>query len=39
MYQSLGRLRALRDKEGATIIYGHDPDQWKEIPHAPEPLA
>jgi len=39
MYQSLGRLRALRDKEGATIIYGHDPDQWQEIPHAPEPLA
>ena len=38
MYQSLGRLRALRDKEGATIIYGHDP-QWQEIPHAPEPLA
>ena len=39
MYQSLGRLRDLRDKQGATIIYGHDPDQWKAIPHAPEPLA
>ncbi len=39
MYQSLGRLRDLRDKQGATIIYGHDPFQWQEIPHAPEPLA
>ena len=39
MYKSLGKLRDLRDKQGATIIYGHDPDQWKEIPHAPEPLA
>ena len=39
MSRSLGKLRDLRDKQGATIIYGHDPQQWKEIPHAPEPLA
>jgi glyoxylase-like metal-dependent hydrolase (beta-lactamase superfamily II) len=39
MYRSLGKLRDLRDKQGATVIYGHDPQQWKEIPHAPEPLA
>lgn len=39
MYRSLGKLRDLRDKQGATIIYGHDPDQWKEIPHAPNALA
>ncbi len=39
MYRSLGKLRDLRDKHGAMIIYGHDPQQWKEIPHAPEPLA
>lgn len=39
MYRSLGKLRDLRDKKGATIIYGHDPDQWKEIPHAPNALA
>jgi glyoxylase-like metal-dependent hydrolase (beta-lactamase superfamily II) len=39
MYHSLGKLRDLRDKQGATIIYGHDPDQWKEIPHAPNALA
>lgn len=39
MSRSLGKLRDLRDKQGATIIYGHDPQQWKEIPHAPAPLA
>jgi glyoxylase-like metal-dependent hydrolase (beta-lactamase superfamily II) len=39
MYRSLGKLRDLRDKEGATILYGHDPDQWKEVPHAPHALA
>ena len=39
MYKSLATLRDLRDKSGATIIYGHDPRQWREIPHAPEPLA
>ncbi|NOT54941.1 MAG: N-acyl homoserine lactonase family protein [Deltaproteobacteria bacterium] len=39
MYRSLGKLRDLRDKAGATILYGHDPDQWREIPHAPNALA
>lgn len=39
MYRSLGTLRDLRDKAGATILYGHDPDQWQEIPHAPNALA
>lgn len=39
MYRSLGKLRDLRDKAGATILYGHDPDQWQEIPHAPNALA
>jgi glyoxylase-like metal-dependent hydrolase (beta-lactamase superfamily II) len=39
MYKSLATLRDLRDKKGATILYGHDPDQWKEVPHAPAPLA
>ncbi len=39
MYRSLGTLRDLRDKQGSTIIYGHDLNQWKQIPHAPEPLG
>ena len=37
--KSLQKLRDLRDKQGATMIYGHDPQQWKEIPHAPNALA
>jgi N-acyl homoserine lactone hydrolase len=39
MTRSLVRLRDLRDRQGATIIYGHDPAQWRELPHAPEPLV
>lgn len=39
MRHSLGKLRDLRDKHGATIIYGHDPQQWQDMPHAPDPLA
>jgi len=39
MAHSLARLRELRDRQGATIIFGHDPAQWRELPRAPEPLA
>jgi glyoxylase-like metal-dependent hydrolase (beta-lactamase superfamily II) len=39
MARSLARLRDLRDREGATVIFGHDPAQWQELPHAPAPLA
>jgi glyoxylase-like metal-dependent hydrolase (beta-lactamase superfamily II) len=39
MARSLGRLRALRDREGATIVFGHDPAQWQELAHAPAALA
>jgi N-acyl homoserine lactone hydrolase len=39
MARSLARLRALRDREGATVIFGHDPAQWEVLPHAPAPLA
>ena len=39
MARSLARLRALRDRQGATVIFGHDPAQWRELPRAPEPLA
>jgi len=38
MSESLGRLRAMRDRQGATVLYGHDPAQWKEVRHAPAPL-
>ena len=30
MARSLARLRELRDRQGATVIFGHDPAQWQE---------
>ncbi len=38
MARSLGELRALRDRHGARLLYGHDPAQWDELPRAPAPL-
>src|SRR5262245_58350514 len=38
MSASLARLRDLRDRHGATVIYGHDVAQWGDLPHAPAPL-
>jgi glyoxylase-like metal-dependent hydrolase (beta-lactamase superfamily II) len=38
MSHSLARLRALRDKHGATVIYGHDASQWDALRRAPVPL-
>ncbi len=39
MAQSLARLRQLRDKQGATLFYGHDPAQWQAMCHIPEPIV
>jgi N-acyl homoserine lactone hydrolase len=33
---SAERLMAIADQERAMIIYGHDPEQWKTLPKAPE---
>ncbi|RIK45946.1 MAG: MBL fold metallo-hydrolase [Chloroflexi bacterium] len=33
---SAERLIALEGREGAWMIYGHDPDQWQELLKAPE---
>jgi N-acyl homoserine lactone hydrolase len=35
MAHSLRCLRELRDKQGARTVYGHDPEQWSTLPHAP----
>jgi glyoxylase-like metal-dependent hydrolase (beta-lactamase superfamily II) len=35
MSHSLRRLRELRDRQGARMVYGHDPEQWKAVPRAP----
>jgi glyoxylase-like metal-dependent hydrolase (beta-lactamase superfamily II) len=39
MSHALGRLRDLRDKQGATTVYGHDPAQWRTLAQAPAPMA
>jgi glyoxylase-like metal-dependent hydrolase (beta-lactamase superfamily II) len=39
MRESLATLRRLRDRAGATLLYGHDPEQWGATPHAPAALA
>jgi N-acyl homoserine lactone hydrolase len=39
MSRSLARLRDLRDRQGATVVYGHDPAQWQGFRRAPEALA
>ena len=38
MTRSLAVLRELRDRRGATLLYGHDSEQWNAIPHAPDPV-
>jgi glyoxylase-like metal-dependent hydrolase (beta-lactamase superfamily II) len=39
MSHSLATLRHLRDRQGATLLYGHDPDQWQAMPRVPVPLV
>jgi hypothetical protein len=38
MRDSLAALRKLRDQGGATMFYGHDPDQWATMPRVPAPV-
>jgi glyoxylase-like metal-dependent hydrolase (beta-lactamase superfamily II) len=38
MAHSLATLRHLRDHQGATLFYGHDPDQWHTMSRIPAPL-
>lgn len=38
MSHSLARLRDLRDKQGMSLYYGHDPAQWHSMRCAPEAL-
>ena len=37
MMESLRKLKALQDR-GARIFYGHDPEFWQTLPHAPEAI-
>jgi N-acyl homoserine lactone hydrolase len=34
--RSIKRLRDARDKQGAFLIFGHDPGQWARLKHAPD---
>jgi len=36
---SAARLFALAAEHNATLIYGHDPEQWRDLPKAPHPLT
>ncbi|MBC7477819.1 MAG: MBL fold metallo-hydrolase [Pseudorhodobacter sp.] len=36
---SAARLFALADQHQATLIFGHDPQQWRDLPKAPNPLT
>jgi len=38
MSRSLAQLRARRDRQGATVIYGHDAAQWAGLRRAPSAL-
>jgi N-acyl homoserine lactone hydrolase len=35
MSGALATLRRLRDQDGARILYGHDPAQWRTLPRPP----
>lgn len=34
--RTINKLRELRDKQGAFILIGHDPEMWGKLRHAPE---
>jgi N-acyl homoserine lactone hydrolase len=38
MIDTFARLRTLQDRQGCHLIFGHDPEQWATLRHAPEPL-
>jgi len=38
MTHSMTVLRAMRDRQGVKLLYGHDAGQWHAIPHSPHPL-
>ncbi len=39
MIESFRALRALQDRKGCRLIFGHDPEQWATIRQAPAPMA
>lgn len=39
MLDSIRSLRALKERHGCHLIFGHDPDQWAAMRHAPDLMA
>jgi hypothetical protein len=39
MLESIRTLRALKERQGCHLIFGHDPDQWATMRHAPEAMT
>jgi len=39
MAESMGKLRSLRDRQGAVLLYGHDAAQWNTLPRGQNPLV
>jgi len=39
MIESYRRLRTLQERQGYHLVFGHDPDQWATIRHAPDPMT
>lgn len=38
MVETFAQIRAMRDRHGCRLIFGHDPEQWATMPHAPDPM-
>jgi hypothetical protein len=36
--ETFGVLRALRDRQGCRLIFGHDAEQWETLRRAPDTL-
>jgi glyoxylase-like metal-dependent hydrolase (beta-lactamase superfamily II) len=39
MTESMNRLRSLRDRQGVTLLYGHDAEQWHALPRGQNSLV
>jgi glyoxylase-like metal-dependent hydrolase (beta-lactamase superfamily II) len=37
--RSLQRLHELASQTGARVVFGHDPENWAQLPHAPAPYG
>jgi N-acyl homoserine lactone hydrolase len=38
MIETYSQLRALQERHGCRLVFGHDPEQWAGMRHAPEPM-